>query len=378
MLPLKPDFIKIWYVVTPDLPAEKTYPIIEYISKKTHEAGLKLAIHSTQLATAKLAVKAGADILVHSIDDELIPDDFIKELKKKNIGYIPTLMVHNGYMSTFTLNGTNHPQDIRWANPMAYGSLKDLEQIEDKFVPGRLKSIWANKNKFQTKYASGDSMMLVNLELLSKHGIRIATGTDAGNIGTMHASSYLQELEWMQEGGMSIPSILKASTIEVARTFGKEKNHGTIETGKFADMLLLDKNPMESLENLNSLTHVVKKGVLIAVDSLVKETPEMLVQRQLNAYNARNIDKFMATYSDSIELYSFPNTLISKGQELMRERYTKMFAATPNLHCKIMERIVLGNKIIDQEHVRFNNDSVDAVAVYEVKDGKIVKVTFIR
>ncbi len=378
MLPMKPDFIKVWYIVKPGQTAESTYPIIEYISKKTHEVGLKLAIHSTQLRTAKLAVKAGTDMLVHSIDDEIIPTDFIKELKEKNIGYIPTLMVHNGYISTFTLTGSNHPLDIKWANPAAYGSLKDLEAMSKEEVPQKLQKIWAKKEKYLKNYSKGDSIMLLNLDLLNKNGIQIATGTDAGNIGTMHASSYYQELAWMKEGGMSPADILKASTIQVARTFGVENTLGTIEIGKIADMLLLDENPLEDINNLNSLTHVIKNGEVLMVDTLIKETPEMLVQRQLNAYNARNVDEFMATYSDSIELYTFPNTLISKGQSGMKERYTKMFASTPNLHCEIKERIVLGNKIIDQEYVRFNDNYVNAVAVYEVENGKIVKVTFIK
>ena len=80
MLPYKPNFIKVWYVVKPGLTAEDSYPIIEYIGQKAHKAGLRYAVHATQLKTAQLAVKAGADILVHSIDDEIIPQDFIEKL----------------------------------------------------------------------------------------------------------------------------------------------------------------------------------------------------------------------------------------------------------------------------------------------------------
>ncbi|MEP2512126.1 MAG: amidohydrolase family protein, partial [Reichenbachiella sp.] len=86
-LPYRPDFIKVWYVVTQENPAEKTFPLVEYLAKLCKENNLKLAVHATELQTAQLAVKAGADILVHSIDDEIIPQSFIKELKDEEITY---------------------------------------------------------------------------------------------------------------------------------------------------------------------------------------------------------------------------------------------------------------------------------------------------
>lgn len=110
----------------------------------------------------------------------------------------------------------------------------------------------------------------------------------------------------------------------------------------------------------------------------VSESAEDVVQRQVEAYNARDIDAFMATYSDDIELYRFPQQLFVKGQKEMRNRYATMFDATPNLYCEIKNRIVLGNKIIDKEYVRKNDDYINAIAIYEVTNGKISKVTFIK
>lgn len=54
---------------------------------------------------------------------------------------------------------------------------------------------------------------------------------------------------------------------------------------------------------------------------MIKETPLALVQRQLNAYNARNLEAFLEPYSDDVELYQFPDKLISKGKEDMRKGY---------------------------------------------------------
>lgn len=70
--------------------------------------------------------------------------------------------------------------------------------------------------------------------------------------------------------------------------------------------------------------------------------------------------------------------MISKGQEAMRDRYGKMIEAAPNLYCQVQSRIVQGNKVIDKEYVRVGDSFINAVAIYEVGNGKITKVTFIR
>lgn len=375
MLPLKPDFIKIWYIANANMPAEKNFQLVKYISEKTHASGLKLAVHSTELKTAQLAVEAGADILVHSIDDEVIPDEFVKTLLQKKITYIPTLIVMNGYYQVFSGRLNNHPQDLAWANAFAYGTITDPEAMHETALPPVLKMLRKTGSPASAKRT--DSVSAINLFKLNKAGVNIASGTDAGNIGTFHASSYLQELEALQKAGLSIAEIIKASTINPAIGFGKEQQLGSIEKGKLADMLLLLKNPLESLQHLNSIEYIFKSGKLIKADSLLKDSPEAVVQRQLNAYNARDIKAFMDTYHDDIELYNFPAVLTGKGMASIKA-YESFFTNTPNLYCEIEKRIVIGNKVIDHEKVRAGNNTFSAVAVYEVEKGKIKKVTFIR
>lgn len=376
MLPLKPDFIKIWYIAGPNLPAEKNFDLVKHIADKTHANGLKLAVHATELNTAQLAVEAGADILVHSIDDEVVPDDFAKKLKEKKVTYIPTLIVMHGYYNVFAGKLNNHPQDLAWANAFVYGSITDAEAMAEAEMPPVLKMF--RKNGIPADANTADSISAINLIKLHKAGVNIASGTDAGNIGTFHASSYIQELEAMQIMGMTVPEIIKASTINPAIGFGKDQLWGTVEKGKLADLLFLNKNPLESLQNLNSIEFVFKNGKQLIPDSIVKESPEAIVQRQLNAYNARDIDAFMDTYSDDVELYEFPNKLTEKGKENMRKGYEGFFKNVTNLYCEIEKRIVIGNKVIDHEKVRAGTRTLHAVAVYEVEKGKIKKVTFIQ
>ena len=117
MLPYKPDFIKIWYIANAATPAEKTYPIVEHIAKLAHDNNLKLAVHATQFNTAKLAVEAGADILVHSVDDTEVTEEFAQLLKQNQVTYIPTLIVSKNYYTSFTGTPEDHPQDLSFANP---------------------------------------------------------------------------------------------------------------------------------------------------------------------------------------------------------------------------------------------------------------------
>ena len=108
------------------------------------------------------------------------------------------------------------------------------------------------------------------------------------------------------------------------------------------------------------------------------DNPEPIVKKQLEAYNARDIDAFMDTYSESVELYDYPNVLQRKGAENMRQGYASFFESTPDLHCEIKNRIVIGNKVIDEEYLTINGRNFSAVAIYEVENGKIAKVTFIQ
>jgi imidazolonepropionase-like amidohydrolase len=376
MLPFKPDFIKIWYIAGPDMPAEKNFELVQYIAQQSHANKLKLAVHATELNTAELAVKAGADILVHSIDDAIVPDDFVKTLKQKNIAYIPTMIVGSNYYKAFSGKLSHHPQDLQFANAFAYGTLTDPESFSETEIHPVLK--YLRKAGIPTSSFIADSIAAINLKKLNDAGVNISTGTDAGNIGTQHAASYLQELEAMQAAGLSNIDLLKASTINPAIAFGRANETGSIDIGKKADLILLDKNPLESIHHLQTISLLMKNGVTFEPDSLINESAEAIVQRQLNAYNARNLEAFLDTYSDDVELYSFPAKLESKGKEGMRKDYGSMFTSLTNLYCQIESRIVQGNVVIDKEKVRIGKNYVYAIAIYEVNKGKISKVTFIQ
>ncbi|UPQ79595.1 nuclear transport factor 2 family protein [Flavobacterium azooxidireducens] len=105
-----------------------------------------------------------------------------------------------------------------------------------------------------------------------------------------------------------------------------------------------------------------------------------LAQEQLDGYNKRDIEAFLKPYSENVKVYTFPDQLLYEGKAKMREEYTEMFNQLPELHCKLVNRIVLNNKVIDHEEVVFlkSQPALFAIAVYTITDGKISEVRFMQ
>lgn len=104
-----------------------------------------------------------------------------------------------------------------------------------------------------------------------------------------------------------------------------------------------------------------------------------LADLQLKGYNERNIDLFLQAYSDSVKVFTFPDKLLYKGKDTMRQSYAGMFANLPDLHCTIKSRMVIGNTVIDEENVLLRKDQplLHAIAIYKIEHGKIQEVYFI-
>lgn len=110
--------------------------------------------------------------------------------------------------------------------------------------------------------------------------------------------------------------------------------------------------------------------------------PEEIVEASLKAYNERNLDAFMAFFDENIEMYNFHDTQVrAKGLEEVRALYKRFFDASPQLHSKIINRIVFDNKVIDHEYITGGNgrkEPFELVFIYEIENGKIVRTTAIR
>jgi len=109
---------------------------------------------------------------------------------------------------------------------------------------------------------------------------------------------------------------------------------------------------------------------------LPSQDPATVVQRQLDAYNAKDVDTLLAIYADVAELYEHPSTLLARGSAALRERFAVRFKE-PNLHAALLNRIVTGDIVIDQERITRTfpegPGTLDLTMIYEVKAGRITR-----
>lgn len=116
-----------------------------------------------------------------------------------------------------------------------------------------------------------------------------------------------------------------------------------------------------------------------AMAAIAQDSAEQLAQAQLEGYNTRNIEAFLAPYAEDVAVYSFPQKLQYRGKAEMRKVYTGMFNDLPDLHCTLVSRMVQGDVVIDQESVVFRSGEppLKAIAIYKIRNGKIAEVYFI-
>ncbi|MEO8583481.1 MAG: amidohydrolase family protein [Flavitalea sp.] len=262
-LKYKPDFIKIWFIVLDsniERGARTNLKFVEAAIDEAHKNHLRVAVHATERITAQLAVIAGADYLVHNVDNELITDAFVQLLKNKHTVLCPTLIVSHNYGKVFSGNYRFTDDEIKHSNPEQVATIKNYPQ-PDTITGDRLINI-INRGSYFKRQKTTDSISAVNLKKLIDAGVTIASGTDAGNIGTQHAGSYFNELKAMQGAGLSLWQIMVASTINGARSIGKEHDFGSIKQGKAANMVLLNSNPLEKLDNFKDIDVVINRGAV--------------------------------------------------------------------------------------------------------------------
>lgn len=109
--------------------------------------------------------------------------------------------------------------------------------------------------------------------------------------------------------------------------------------------------------------------------------PELVVQRQLDAYNAHDMETFLATYHGSARIFSFPQgELLMEGHEEMRNGYRSRFADGSPVHARVVKRIVEGRFVIDAEAITglLPKGELRATLIFEVEDGLIQQVWILR
>ncbi len=189
-----------------------------------HAYGRKVAVHAHGLEGVKLAVRLGADSIEHGT---MIDEETAKLMAKNGTFYVPTLSTVNGYLERLAANPNAYPPAIK-------------AQIDWRIgITGK------------------------SLKIAYPLGVRIAYGTDAGV--SKHGRN-ADEFELLVKFGMPAAEAIKAATVNAAALLGLEKEIGTLEVGKSADIIAVDGDPLADVRALKAMKFVMARGEVIRFD----------------------------------------------------------------------------------------------------------------
>ena len=261
----KPDFLKVWYIHRQgdDLAGQEA--IVKATGDAAHEAGIRLAVHATELDVAKSALRAGADILVHSVMDKPVDPEFLQMAKSRNAIYVPTLFVRDGYRLVIFGEWKPTEPEKRLADPEILAQMNAIEKAPKEKLSASLA-----ERRAKGPPPQGRRFDMDNLRPVWDAGITVAMGTDAGNIGTLHGPSIYREMQLMRDAGLSMQQILVSATVNGAKVMGKERDLGSVEPGKLADLIILDADPLAKVDNLSRVYRTIKGGTVFVPTELMR------------------------------------------------------------------------------------------------------------
>jgi imidazolonepropionase-like amidohydrolase len=243
----KVDIIKIRIDGEDGNPNKMTPDIYRAVIDQAHKRGLRVAAHMFYLKDAQGLVDAGADILAHSVRDQDVTPAFIADLKRRNVGYIPTLTRD---LSVFVYETT----PAFFTDPFfRRGSALYARQVAQLSDPAAQQKVRDDKAAQAIKQALQQASR--NVKLLSDGGVAIAMGTDSGAnlVGRWQGYFEHTELEMMAKAGMSPTQVLVAATGAAARVMKLDGQLGTLQPGKWADFVVLSANPLTDIRNLRQI-----------------------------------------------------------------------------------------------------------------------------
>jgi hypothetical protein len=105
-----------------------------------------------------------------------------------------------------------------------------------------------------------------------------------------------------------------------------------------------------------------------------------IIDLAMRAYNSRNAQVLASCFAKDVEIYQHPNRLVQQGRQGVLEHYLEVFQQNPLASVEVLHSIVLGDKVIVHEKMRQSpeHESVEVVAIYELKNGLINRLDFIR
>ena len=235
-----------------------------FINKTVEEAkkyGLEVFAHVSDNEELGMAVAGGAQNLVHFTGVNINPVDsvhlgYIEKLKDRAASWVTTLMIDKSFL---------YPSNIEWFEEdwMLPVYQKEKEGITEEV---KRRSEFYSKLLQEEYGIEGNELkdfiipQVNDIQFLMDKGLNMVLGTDAGNDFNFYGYSLHEEMQLMAMGGIEPLDIIKMGTMNAAIMMHAQDSLGSIEEGKFADMLLLDQNPLEDIRNTLSINAVLKAG----------------------------------------------------------------------------------------------------------------------
>lgn len=257
------EAVKLWFLVPKPEDRAEVDARVMALGAAARKAGLAFLVHSTELREAKVALRAGATYLVHSVWDRPVDDEFLQLLARNKAAYGPTLVVGANWMRSLasiyfgvppTIDDPNHCTAPNVAAMAADPARAKVDMAPDVDA----ERIYRNLIGRGGDYRMGQE----NLRRVHAAGGTIVLATDAGNPLTVHGPSVYQELEAMEAAGIPAPELIRIATRNGAALMGDLTRYGTIKDGKQADLLILAEDPRKGIKAFRSLEYVIRAGVL--------------------------------------------------------------------------------------------------------------------
>jgi imidazolonepropionase-like amidohydrolase len=239
-----------------NLGAGKKMPPEAYsaIIDEAHKKGARVAVHVVYLADAKAVLRLGAEYIAHSVRDFDIDDEALALFKKTGAYYCPTLTRE---VSVFTYADTpaffSDPFFLKEADR---GELAKVQDV--KYQAG------VRASKQAAWYKEHLITALHNLKKLEDAGVPVVMGTDSG-APTGRFEGYFEhlEMEYMVRAGLTPMQTLVSATSTAARALRAQDQIGSIQPGRWADLVVLNANPLDDIKNTRNVDSVWIAGVQV-------------------------------------------------------------------------------------------------------------------
>ncbi len=243
------DVIKMWIDDHHDTFKKIPPAVYRAIISQAHKRGLLAFAHLYELDDAKGLVRAGLDVMAHSIRDREVDDELIALLRKNKVTAVATLSREE---STFV-----YADSPAWLDDPFFQKGTTSEIIQALKTTLKKKQAADPEREINIQ---GLKIAMRNLKKLSDAGVRIGFGSDSGPPGRFPGYFEHWEMELMAQAGLTPMQIIQTATKTSAEALKIAKNFGTLEKGKAADFIVLDKNPLDDIRNSRAIHSVYLAG----------------------------------------------------------------------------------------------------------------------